>query len=118
MPTAVVFTAATFLSAFLLFWVQPLYSKMVLPLLGGSPAVWNAAMMFFQVTLLAGYGYAHLLTKWIGPTRRQLFVHGMVLAVGLAFLPLAVSQTHMPPTTGSPVPWLLALLVESVGWPF
>jgi len=50
---------AIFTSAFLLFWVQPLYSKMVLPLLGGSPSVWNTAMMFFQLTLLAGYGYVH-----------------------------------------------------------
>ena len=57
------FAAAIFVSAFLLFWVQPLFSKMVLPLLGGAPAVWNTAMMFFQLLLLAGYGYAHLLSR-------------------------------------------------------
>ena len=62
MPVGI-FASAIFLSAFLLFWVQPLFSKMVLPLLGGSPSVWNTAMMFFQLMLLAGYGYAHLLTR-------------------------------------------------------
>ena len=70
---------AVFTSAFLLFWVQPLFSKMVLPLLGGSPSVWNTAMMFFQLALLAGYGYAHLLTHRIANLRGQMAVHGIVV---------------------------------------
>ncbi|HEX4303869.1 MAG TPA: fused MFS/spermidine synthase [Rhizomicrobium sp.] len=112
------FGAAIFLSAFLLFWVQPLFSKMVLPLLGGSPQVWNTAMMFFQVALLAGYGYVHLITHRIKSLRGQLAVHGAVLVLGFAFLPFAVSQSLIPPTGGSPIPWLLGLLAVSVGWPF
>ena len=113
-----IFGAAIFLSAFLLFWVQPLFSKMVLPLLGGSPSVWNTAMMFFQLALLAGYGYAHLLTHRIARLRWQIAVHGTVIAGGLLFLPFAVAHDLIPPTTGSPIPWLIGLLVTSVGWPF
>jgi hypothetical protein len=81
------YSVALFVSAFLLFWVQPLFTKTVLPLLGGSPAVWNTAMMFFQVVLLAGYGYAHLLTR-VAKTSRQFWIHVAVITVGFAFLPL------------------------------
>lgn len=112
------FAAAIFASAFLLFWVQPLFSKMILPLLGGSPSVWNTAMMFFQLVLLAGYGYAHLLTHRVASLRWQVAIHGVVTLVGLAFLPFAVAQEAMPPTGGSPVFWLIGLLTLSVGWPF
>ena len=113
-----IFGAAIFLSAFLLFWVQPLFSKMVLPLLGGSPSVWNTAMMFFQLALLAGYGYAHLLTHRIAGLRSQIAIHGAVIAGGLFFLPFAVAHDLVPPTTGSPIPWLIGLLAVSIGWPF
>ena len=106
-----------FLSAFLLFWVQPLFTKAVLPLLGGSPAVWNTAMMFFQVALLAGYGYAHLVTR-VARTSRQFWIHGAVVAAGFAFLPLGVVQGWIPPNDHSPVLWLIGLLAVSVGWPF
>ncbi|RME98253.1 MAG: hypothetical protein D6773_14695, partial [Alphaproteobacteria bacterium] len=58
-----IFTASLFLSALLLFAVQPMFAKMVLPVLGGSPAVWSVAMCFFQITLLAGYAYAHLINS-------------------------------------------------------
>ena len=114
----VMFGAAIFLSAFLLFWVQPLFSKMVLPLLGGSPSVWNTAMMFFQLALLAGYGYAHLLSHRVAGLRAQIAIHGAVIASGLIFLPFAVAHNLIPPTTGSPIPWLIGLLAVSVGWPF
>jgi hypothetical protein len=113
-----VFAAAIFTSAFLLFWLQPLFSKMVLPSLGGSPSVWNTAMMFFQLVLLAGYGYAHLLTTKVPRLRWQLVIHGAIVAAGLFFLPFAVSQNLVPPAGRSPIPWLLVLLVTSVGWPF
>jgi hypothetical protein len=113
-----IFGAAIFLSAFLLFWMQPLFSKMVLPLLGGSPSVWNTAMMFFQLALLAGYGYSHLLTHRIAGLRAQIAIHGVVIAAGLPFLPFAVAHTMVPPTNGSPIPWLVGLLALSVGWPF
>ena len=113
-----IFGGAIFVSAFLLFWLQPLFSKMVLPFLGGSPSVWNTAMMFFQLVLLAGYGYAHLLTHKIAKLRWQLAIHAIVVAGGLAFLPFAVSRGLVPPTSGSPIPWLFGLLAVSVGWPF
>ena len=117
MPVGI-FASAIFLSAFLLFWVQPLFSKMVLPLLGGSPSVWNTAMMFFQIMLLAGYGYAHQLTRRIGALKWQLVIHGAVVGGGLLFLPFAVSHALTPPTSGSPIFWLVGLLAVSVGWPF
>jgi spermidine synthase len=113
-----VFAAAIFTSAFLLFWVQPLFSKMILPLLGGAPSVWNTAMMFFQLVLLAGYGYAHLLTHKVHSLRGQVLIHGAVVAVGLAFLPFALGADVSPPTDRSPVLWLVGLLAVSVGWPF
>ncbi|MDB5736025.1 MAG: putative transporter [Alphaproteobacteria bacterium] len=112
------FAVAIFTSAFLLFWVQPLFAKMILPLLGGSPAVWATAMMFFQLVLLAGYGYAHLLTHRIRSLRGQVAVHGVVVAIGLLFLPFALAQTAVPPADGSPIPWLVGVLAARVGWPF
>ena len=68
------FAITLFVSALLLFWVQPMFSRMVLPTLGGSPAVWNTAMVFFQTALLAGYLYAHLVSRWLG-LRRQVALH-------------------------------------------
>jgi len=113
-----VFAAAIFISAFLLFWVQPLFSKMVLPSLGGSPSVWNTAMMFFQLVLLGGYCYAHLLTRSVTRLHWQFAIHGAIVVAGLFFLPLAISRDLAPPADASPIPWLLALLAASVGWPF
>ena len=110
------YSGVLFLSAFLLMWVQPLFTKMVLPLLGGSSSVWNTAMMFFQIVLLAGYAYAHLLSRFAA--KRQRWIHAMVLLVGLIFLPVAVEQNKTPPTDHSPILWLIELLALSVGWPF
>src|SRR5580658_393110 len=111
------YAGALFLSAFLLMWVQPLFTKMVLPLLGGSSSVWNTAMMFFQIVLLAGYGYAHVLSRFATP-RRQPWIHGAVLLGGLLFLPLAIEPGRTPPTDHSPILWLIGLLALSVGWAF
>ena len=111
------YAGVLFLSAFLLMWVQPLFTKMVLPLLGGSSSVWNTAMMFFQIVLLAGYAYAHVLDRFATP-RRQPWIHGLVLLGGLLFLPLAIEQSRTPPTDHSPIFWLIGLLALSVGWPF
>ncbi len=111
------YVGVLFLSAFLLMWVQPLFTKMVLPLLGGSSSVWNTAMMFFQIVLLAGYAYAHVLTRFAVP-RRQPWIHGLVLFGGLLFLPLAIEQSITPPTDRTPILWLIGLLALSVGWPF
>src|SRR5438552_12592563 len=85
----VVYTAAIFVSALLLFSVQPLFTKMVLPRLGGSPAVWSVAMVFFQSLLLAGYAYAHVLTR-IKNRATPIAVHLVLLVVALSTLPLLI----------------------------
>ena len=75
-PLPFLFAFTLFVSATLLFLVQPMIAKMILPKLGGTPAVWNTCMVFFQAVLLAGYAYAHGLTAWLG-ARKQLVVHGL-----------------------------------------
>lgn len=111
------FTASIFLSALLLFSVQPMFAKMTLPLLGGVPNVWNTAMVFFQATLLAGYVYAHFLSKYTS-LKVQIGVHTSVLIVGMLFLPLAVANGWTPPAEGAPAFWLMALYAVSIGVPF
>jgi hypothetical protein len=115
LPTA--FAAAIFISAALVFTVEPMVAKMILPLLGGSPAVWNVCMAFFQAALLAGYGYAHLLQRLL-PARIQIMVHLGVLAAAALFLPVDVTGLFGAPTVGAPVWWLLGVLLLSVGPPF
>src|SRR6478672_13102171 len=85
-PTLV---AMVFLNAVLLFSVEPMFSKLVLPFLGGTLSVWNTCLVFFQAALLAGYGYAHFSTRWLGP-RRQPPVHLLLLALSCLALPLRV----------------------------
>lgn len=110
------FVAALFGSAFLLFSVQPMVSRMVLPRLGGSPAVWNTCVCFFQAALLAGYGYAHLSTTRLRPPVQVALHAGLLLAGGL-LLPLSLGA-EAPPSDGAPVVWLLTLLMLRVGLPF
>jgi hypothetical protein len=111
------YTGAIFVSALLLFSVQPLFAKMVLPRLGGSPAVWSVAMVFFQSLLLAGYVYAHLLMR-IKNRLIPIVVHLVVLLVAFASLPLAIAaRWGEPPTSGYAI-WLLGLFVASIGLPF
>ncbi|HEU4561194.1 MAG TPA: fused MFS/spermidine synthase [Longimicrobium sp.] len=112
----VVFTAAIFTSAFLLFLVQPMFSRMVLPLLGGTPAVWNTCMLFFQAALLGGYLYAHVGARRLG-VRRQAAVHVVLLAVAALLLPLSVAGAA-PQGGEAPIPWLLWLMVTTIGLPF
>ncbi len=112
-----VFTLTIFLSAFLLFSVQPMFAKMVLPKLGGSPGVWSVAMVFFQTMLLAGYGYAHFLTKRL-PLISASIVHLGVLLAAFIFLPLALpSGWDAAPQAGEAF-WLLGLFGAAVGLPF
>src|SRR6056297_3040793 len=89
--TPVVFVLTLFLSASLLFFVQPLFTRIVLPHVGGSPAVWTTAMLFFQSVLIAGYLYAHILSRAL-PVRGQMLVHLGVWAVALLSLPLTVPE--------------------------
>ncbi|MFN8573558.1 MAG: fused MFS/spermidine synthase [Gemmatimonadaceae bacterium] len=112
------FSAAIFVNATLLFSVQPMFTKMVLPLLGGTPAVWNTALLFFQGALLVGYLYAHLSSRWL-PAGRQAVLHLALLAVALLFLPLHVAAGwREPPASSLPIPYLLGLLSASLGLPF
>jgi hypothetical protein len=112
-----IFTCTIFVNAALLFLVQPMFSKMVLPLLGGTSAVWTTCMLFFQAALLAGYFYAHVAPRWLG-LRRQAVVHLGLLLVSLLTLPIAVNASWAPPVGSNPVPALLALLAVSLGIPF
>jgi len=110
------YTLTLFLSAFLLFAVQPMFTKMVLPLLGGSAAVWNTAVVFFQATLLLGYAYAHFSSRWLGP-KAQAILHGFVLLAGLLCLPIGVAD-WTPPEGEAQIPWLIGLLAISIGLPY
>lgn len=113
----VIYTAAIFVSAALLFAVQPLFAKMVLPKLGGTPAVWSVAMVFFQAMLLAGYAYAHALTKLV-PGRVSVVVHLLVMVVAVFALPLGIAAGWgRPPAAGQEF-WLLGLFAASIGLPF
>lgn len=113
----VLFALTLFVSALLLFLVQPMIAKMVLPSLGGTPAVWNTCQVFFQAILLAGYTYSHVATGWIG-VRKQSWVHLVVMALPFAVLPLSLREWTPPAGGGNPIGWLLLLLLVSVGLPF
>jgi len=113
----VLFSTTLFVSAGLMFLVQPMFAKFILPLFGSTPAVWNASMLFFQTTLLAGYLYAHESTRRLG-VRRQAALHVGVLLVPLLVLPIGVPADWFPPTESNPVPALLGLLAVAVGLPF
>jgi hypothetical protein len=113
----IVFVVSVFLSAALLFSVQPMFTKMVLPLLGGAANVWNTAMVFFQAMLLLGYVYAHLISTYLS-LKMQIIVHTAVMAVGIAFLPLDIFGGWTPPETGAHAFWLIGLFSVSVGVPF
>lgn len=106
-----------FLSAFLLFLVQPLIGKYILPWFGGTPAVWTTCMLFFQVLLLGGYAYAHLLADRFSP-RQQGAIHLVLLAVSLAFLPIVPRQFLKPTGSESPQLQILLLLLLTVGGPY
>ncbi|QCI68371.1 fused MFS/spermidine synthase [Phreatobacter stygius] len=112
-----VFGGAVFTSAALLFAVQPLFAKMVLPVLGGSPGVWSVAMVFFQTVLLFGYAYAHALTTWLNP-RVAVILHVMVLAGASLALPLGIAAGWGRPPASGEAFWLLGLFAASIGLPF
>jgi len=113
----IVYTAAIFVSALLLFSVQPLFTKMVLPRLGGSPAVWSVAMVFFQSLLLGGYAYAHYLMQ-LRNRMIPVVVHLVLLAVALVTLPLSIATGWGEPPTSGYAFWLLGLFAVSIGLPF
>ena len=112
-----IFIAAILVSAALLFAVQPMFTKIVLPRLGGAAAVWSVAMVFFQAALLAGYAYAHLLTRY-APGRPSVLIHLAVIIAACLALPIHIaSGWGRPPVTGESF-WLLKLFAVSIGLPF
>jgi hypothetical protein len=111
------YTSTIFVSAFLLFQIQPMIAKMILPWFGGSAAVWITAMLFFQIVLLAGYLYAHWSSRSLGP-KAQARLHAGLLLASLAFLPIWPSQGWKPTGAEQPMLRILCLLVMSVGLPY
>ncbi len=110
-----------FIGAFLLFQVQPLIAKLILPLFGGGAAIWTACLLFFQAFLLLGYGYSHYLTK-VTTIKRQVSIHLVLLAISLAFLPLTLSYGVGDWSEifiqNSPLAGIVVLLVFSIGLPY
>lgn len=111
------YAATLGLSAVLLFSIQLMFAKMVLPLLGGTPAVWNTCQVFFQAVLLLGYAYAHVLTR-LRALRAQAVLHLALLGAGLLALPVRLPAGWAPPVDVNPIPALLGLLAGAVGGPF
>ena len=116
---ALLFTLTAFLAAFLLFSIQPLVARLLLPPLGGSPMVWNTAMVFFQAALLGGYLYAH----WMGARltvkpRAALLAHGALLLLPFLFLPIGIPADLTAPQSAQPIGWLLGVLALCAGVPF
>ncbi len=111
------FAGTLFISATLMFILQPLFGKLLLPLLGGSPAVWNTCMVFYQMLLFFGYLYAHFISTRLAKLR-QVQVHGAFIFISLMALPVALPDNMMPPTDGNPTLWLVWILFISIGLPF
>jgi hypothetical protein len=111
------FAATAFVAAVLVFLVQPMVARQLLPAFGGTPAVWNTAVVFFQVTLLAGYALAHASLRLLGP-RRQVLLQLVLALATLAFLPFALRTDELPPDGWPPAAWIVALLALGVGLPY
>ena len=112
----ILYAVTIFLSAFLLFQVQPLIAKMILPWFGGTAAVWTVCMLFFQVLLLGGYVYSHAYVTQRIPARR--WVHLVLLGVAAVTLPLAASAAWKPSGGDDPTWRILGLLATSIGLPY
>jgi hypothetical protein len=115
--TVPLFASAMFMSGFLLFIVEPMAARMVLPILGGVPMVWNGCVVFFQIVMLAGYGYAFGASRWLQP-RQHVVLHSALLAAPALVLPFMIQAGSAAPPDGNPLAWLLVLLAGSIGVPF
>ncbi|MDQ7091597.1 MAG: fused MFS/spermidine synthase [Methylococcales bacterium] len=111
------FAFTLFISASLMFVVQPMFGKTLLPLLGGSPAVWNTCMVFYQTILFLGYLYAHTLTSQT-KQHRQIQIHAAVIMISFLALPVALPENIIPPTESNPTGWLMWVLLLAIGLPF
>jgi SAM-dependent methyltransferase len=112
-----IYPAVIFLSAVLLFQIQPMIAKAILPWFGGSAAVWTTCMLFFQLTLLLGYVYAHVLTTRLAP-RWQMAVHSALVGVSVVLLPVMPDTAWRPSASEEPVSNLLGALATAVGLPY
>src|SRR5579863_85764 len=111
------YSLTVFLSAFLLFQVEPLIAKIILPWFGGAAAVWSTCMLFFQILLFGGYAYAHLTTSHLTP-RKQAVLHAVLLAVACAALPVVPNESLKPGGDVNPLARIVVVLAASVGLPF
>ena len=111
------FASTILLSAFLLFLVQPIIAKQILPWFGGNASVWTVCMVFFQLVLLAGYAYADAVVRRLAP-RAQAIVHTLLLAASLAFLPIIAADAWKPGHDTEPAPRILLLLASTIGLPY
>src|SRR5512132_2888003 len=110
------FALTIFASAFLLFLVQPIIAKQILPWFGGSAAVWTTCLVFFQTALLAGYGYADTAVRLA--RRKQTLLHVGLLALSVTLLPIVPGAFWKPTGTQSPTPLILGLLTVTIGLPY
>ena len=111
------FAGTLFISASLMFVLQPLFGKILLPLLGGSPAVWNTCMVFYQSILFLGYLYAHAISTRFSQ-HRQIQIHAAVILISFLALPVALPENTVPPTESNPTFWLLWTLFLAIGLPY
>src|SRR5215831_2836485 len=112
-----VFATTLFFSALLLFSVQPMFAKLILPKLGGAPSVWAVSMCFFQAVLLGGYFYAFALNRWLAD-RQALMLHLVLMALACLVLPFGVPAAFTAPPAGEAYLWLIELLAVGIGLPF
>jgi hypothetical protein len=111
------YAVTLFVSALLLFSIQPMFAKMVLPKLGGAPAVWSVAMVFFQTALLGGYAYAHVLNRLLLP-RHAAMLHLLLIGITAMVLPIAIATGWGAPPLDGTALWLFGLFAASIGLPF
>lgn len=111
------YAVTIFLSAFLLFLVQPLIARQILPWFGGAASVWTTCLVFFQCVLLAGYAYAHAIARWLKP-RQQVYVHTTLLLASLLVLPILAHVSWKPTGHEDPIPRILGLLLVTIGAPY
>jgi SAM-dependent methyltransferase len=111
------FALVIFISAFLIFLVQPLIAKQILPWFGGSAAVWATCLLFFQTALLAGYAYADAVTRWLS-LKRQVLLHTALLTVAALTMPILVGEGWRPQGSEEPISRILLLLTATIGLPY
>ncbi|MEA2458320.1 MAG: hypothetical protein QOC95_1292, partial [Thermoleophilaceae bacterium] len=111
------YSLALFAGAALLFVLEPMVGKFLLPPLGSTPAVWNTTVLFFQAALLAGYLWSYVTSRFLA-ARRQAVLQLLLLALAAVALPIALPGDVRPPSSSEPIPWLLGLLAVTAGLPF